>query len=98
MAPQTDSLLNPLDLLTIDAIGLKIELKKQNEKIEYYREENERLHEIIRDFKRNRFGVKSERWESEEQMVFNEAETLCLNPKPDEDDGDDETNKKTGTE
>jgi transposase len=46
------------------------------EKLRILEQENAWLHEQLRELKRARFGAKSERWESEEQMkmTFNEVE------------------------
>ena len=54
--------------------SLKIQVKIEQEKNKNYAEEVERLHEMLAKLKRSKFGVKSERWESDEQMVFNEVE------------------------
>lgn len=62
--------------------SLKINAKNDQQKIKYYEEEVERLHEMLAELKRSKFGVKSERWESDEQMVFNEVEFFSKQPEP----------------
>ena len=57
-------------------------IKGQEEKIKYYAEENERLQEVLSSLKRTKYGKKSERYESQEQMVFNETEVFAKNLKP----------------
>lgn len=52
------------------------------EKVKLYEEEVERLQEMLNELKRSKYGKKSERYESPEQMVFNEAELLAKNLKP----------------
>ena len=47
-------------------------------------DENNRLHEIIADFKRHRFGKRSERHVSAEQLVFDEAEAIASQAKAEE--------------
>jgi len=76
--------------LRTEADGLRAKSAHDQERIALYEEELSHLREIIRDFKRHRFGTKSERWESTEQLVFNEAEVLAANDKPEnpEDDTD----------
>lgn len=60
---------------------LKIQKLNDAEKIKTLSEEISWLHEQIKELSRNRFGKKSERWESQEQLKFNEAE--CESIKPD---------------
>ncbi len=54
----------------------------------YLKSEMEKLTELYLELKRERFGKKSEKWESKEQavMIFNEAEIYALKPDPLEDD------------
>jgi transposase len=68
--------------------ALSAKSQQQEEIAKHYESENSRLHEIIRELKRLKFGTKSERWETEEQLVllFNEAEVEAA--KPDEDSAD----------
>jgi transposase len=60
------------------------EVLREREKKELYAEEINRLHEIIADFKRHRFGKRSERYVSAEQLVFDEAEALASRAAADE--------------
>ena len=81
---------------------LKFQIKLEQEKNKLYADEVERLHEMLNSLKRSKYGKKSERYESQEQMVFNEAEVLANNLKPDlseeiiidSDKEDDDNNKK----
>jgi len=57
------------------------QIKNKDEKIKFYEEENERLHEMLNGLKRSKYGKKSERYESSEQLLFNEAEVLTKNYK-----------------
>ncbi|MGZ3796967.1 MAG: IS66 family transposase [Pseudobdellovibrionaceae bacterium] len=59
-------------------------LKQEQEKNKNYEDEVSRLHEIIAGLKRAQFGKKSERWESSEQLCFNEAEFYIKNAKPED--------------
>ena len=61
--------------------GLKNLVAQKDEKIVHYQEEVNRLLEIIREMKRQRFGPRKERWESQEQAcLFNEAEAESRKP------------------
>ena len=71
-----------LETLKSENQGLKLQLKSDQEKIKYYEEEVERLNEMLSSLTRSKYGKKSERYESQEQMVFNEAEVLTKNLKP----------------
>lgn len=90
MLQETSSLFSKLERLEFEVSDLKLRSEKDQEKLKYYEEEVTRLSELLLDFKRYRFGTKSERWESSEQMVFNEAEALSLKP-PGPGDTDNET-------
>ena len=72
--------------LKIENQSLKIQVKIEQEKNKNYAEEVERLHEMLAELKRSKFGVKSERWETDEQMVFNEVEFFSKQPEPASDD------------
>jgi len=61
-------------------------LEKKDERLSLYEEENERLREIIAGLKRAQFGRKSERWESDEQLCFNEVELFAKQPEPSDED------------
>ena len=66
--------------------GLKNLVAQKDEKIVHYQEEVNRLLEIIREMKRQRFGPRKERWESQEQAcLFNEAEAESRKPEGPED-------------
>jgi transposase len=56
----------------------------EREKKEIYAEEINRLNELLLDFKRHRFGKRSETYVSAEQLVFDEAEALASQAKAEE--------------
>lgn len=62
--------------------GFEALIKSKDEKIAQYESEIERLQEIMLSLKRQVFGPKSERWQSEEQgvLLFNEAEVEASKP------------------
>lgn len=80
---QQEVFFSEIESLKSEIDGLKLLQKSKDEKIQFYEEENQRLTEIVNGLKRSKFGKKSERYESQEQMVFNEAEVLAKNLKPD---------------
>ena len=88
---------SPVEVLVNEVEGLKLALTREREIKRHYESENSRLLEIIRDFKRQRFGPRSERWESQEQLVFNEAETLAKMARPESDDDEDRVEVKAHT-
>jgi len=93
MLPKTESIFSENENLKIENHGLRSQLEKDREKLKIYEEEVSRLHEMLRDLKRGNFGKKSERWESSEQLVFNEAEVESRKPDP---LGEDESEIKVG--
>src|SRR5580704_16211580 len=88
MLTETGSLFPKLESLELEIKDLRIRSEKDQEKLKHYEEENSRLMEMLLDLKRNRFGQKSERWESSEQMIFNEVEALAAKSDPADDDDD----------
>lgn len=65
--------------------GALLQIEKKDHQLKHYESEVERLHEMLRDFKRMKFGPKTERWESEDQITFfNEAEMESKNPEVEE--------------
>lgn len=71
----SNPLFNEQIALQIENEGLKKLIAKKEEKLAEYESETDRLLEMIRELKRQRFGPRKERWESEEQAcLFNEAE------------------------
>lgn len=89
MLPKTESIFSEYEDLKNKVNGLELRIEKVQQEKNLYAEENSRLLEIIRDLKRSKFGTKSERWESAEQLVFNEAEVESRKPDP-QGEGDDE--------
>lgn len=73
----------PSDINNYEALqGALLQLKQNEELIENYKKENSWLHEQLATLKRAKFGRKSERWEAEEQQVFNEIELESKKPDP----------------
>lgn len=68
--------------LIFENISLRSQVETKDVLLKNYEEEISRLNEIVRDLQRSKFGKKSERWESSEQLVFNEAEAESLKPDP----------------
>ena len=68
------------DLIAEKLQGALLRIEQDQEKLKIYEEEISRLQEMLADLKRHRFGKKSERWESAEQLVFNEAEVESRKP------------------
>jgi transposase len=97
MLTSSESIFTENENLKIENQGLLALVEKEREVKKLYEEENTRLLEIIRDFKRGKFGKKSERWESSEQMVFNEAEALSRKPDPLGEDDEQEVSVKAHT-
>ena len=62
--------------------------RRSEEKNKFLSDENTWLREQLAELKRNRFGKKSERWESGEQLVLNEAEVESKKPGFDEEESD----------
>jgi transposase len=90
MLPSAESLFSEYETLKTKVVGLELQLEQEREAKQFYQDEINRLQELLLEFKRHRFGKKSERWESSEQLVFNEAEVESRKPDPNGDDGADE--------
>ncbi|MDA4131762.1 MAG: IS66 family transposase [Thaumarchaeota archaeon] len=71
-----ESLFSELQTAQTEVSGLKSLLLRKDERIGFYEQEVEHLKEVILSLRRQAFGPKKERWESEEQgvLIFNEAE------------------------
>jgi transposase len=87
MLTSSEFLLTELEDLKAESHGLRLLLDKTKLT---YEEEISRLLEMIRDLKRSKFGKKSERWETEEQLVFNEAEVESRKPEEMAEDDDEQ--------
>ena len=71
----SDSLLSEFETLQLKHESLRVRSENDQEKIKLLQKEVDWLKEQIAGFKRDKFGKKSERWESQEQVcLFNEAE------------------------
>lgn len=102
----SETLFTEIENLKIKISGLEFEVEKEREAKKIYEAEISQLQEMLRDLKRSKFGKKSERWESDEQLrlVFNEAEVESQKPDPlgDEEEQEEEievrayTKKKRG--
>lgn len=79
---QQEIFFTEVEVLKSEVQGLKLQRKSDQEKLKLYEEEIERLNEMLNGLKRSKYGKKSERYESQEQMIFNEAEVLAKNLKP----------------
>lgn len=77
--------------------NLKNELKISEAKVNFLTEEVSNLKEMLLELKRNRFGTKSERWQSEEQLVFNEAEIESKKPEEELEPSDEKIEIKAHT-
>jgi transposase len=75
---QSDSLFTELEALRSRNTGLGLAIKARDEKLAHYEVENERLREMVIKMKKEAFGPRKERWETEERgrLEFNEAEAL----------------------
>jgi transposase len=80
-----DSFFDPTENVKAENEDLKIQTTRQEERIKFLSEENTWLREQLAELRRDKFGKKSERWESQEQLVFNEAEIESKKPDNDED-------------
>lgn len=91
MLPPIEYIFTENETLKIENQSLRSLVDQERESKRIYADEITRLHEMLAELKRMKFGKKSERWESEEQLVFNEAEVESRKPDP---HGDDEVEIK----
>lgn len=82
MLPSMESIFTANENLQIENRGLRFQVEQKDLLLKNYEEEVSRLNEMLLDLKRSKFGKKSERWESSEQLVFNEAEVESRKPDP----------------
>lgn len=85
MLVTSESIFSENENLRNENLGLRNQLEKERDLQKFYESEISSLKEMLRDIQRSKFGKKSERWESEEQLVFNEAEVESRRPDPAED-------------
>jgi len=84
-----ESIFPPEKILQEQLEGARVLLGKKDELIQQYQQQVNWLTEQLNSLKRGKFGTKSERWESQEQMLLlNEAELESCNPNPEKDDED----------
>jgi len=106
----SETLFSNTESFQVDYESLKAQITREQEKNKFLNDENSWLREQLNALKRSRFGTKSERWESSEQLLFNEVEVESAKPDSTEetehdgeleskaeDKGSSETEKKTGT-
>jgi transposase len=74
--------------LHVSTAGAECQVENLRIEIGYLKDENTWLREQLASLKRAQFGKKSERWESAEQLTFNEVEVESKKPGPDEEDPD----------
>jgi transposase len=84
MLMTSESIFSEIENLKVEVSGLRLQVEKEREEKRIYADENNRLHEMLLEMKRFRFGKSSERWESDEQLVFNEAEVESRKPGTDD--------------
>ncbi len=80
------SLISSEQEMALRIAELEALLLKKDEKLKTYEQENNWLREQLNGLKRNQFGAKSERWETQEQLKFNEAEVESQSPIPEKED------------
>lgn len=81
------ALFSEVELLRVENQSLKTAIGNEQLKVIHYDEEVSRLNEIIRKLKREAFGPRKERWESEEQiLLFNETEDESEKQEPKEEE------------
>jgi len=72
--------------MALRIVELEKLLLKEMEKNKSYEGQVSWLTEQLRTLKRHQYGSKSERWESQEQLKFNEAEVEARSPIPEKED------------
>lgn len=77
-----ESLFSLSENFQIEIASLKNQICREQEKNKFLESEKSWLLEQLKELKRNRFGKKSERWESAEQLTFNEVEVESKKPDP----------------
>ena len=82
MLPSMKSIFSENEDLKIKLSSLQLQTETKDVMLKNYEQEISRLNEIVRDLQRSKFGKKSERWESSEQLVFNEAEAQSQKSDP----------------
>jgi len=80
MLPSRESIFSEFENLKIQFNSLHSQAETKDVLLRNYEQEISRLNEIVRDLQRSKFGKRSERWESSEQLVFNEAEVESRKP------------------
>lgn len=92
-----DTFFDPAENLAVEVEELKVQVSREQVRVKFLSDENTWLREQIKDLTRNKFGKKSERWETEEQRrLFDEAE--MESKKPDFSGGDEDSIPETKVE
>ncbi len=88
-----DTLFTEAEAMRAKAEGLEVALRMSEERNRHYEEELEYLRELLIKLKKQAFGPRSERWETEEQglLLLNEAEMEAAKPEPEEDFSEDQS-------
>ncbi len=93
-----EQLFSENEFLRSEVEGLKAQVAAGEERLKHFAGEIDRLQEMLREFKRQAFGRKSERWESPEQgCLFNEAEALAMKPEDASDDSEEGNESEVAT-
>lgn len=79
-----EDLINEIRILRAENVCLGVHLTRANERVENLEKDNQYLNEVTAKLRRGVYVPSKERWESQEQMVFNEAEVEAKNAKPDD--------------
>ena len=92
MSFASESFFSEFESLRMEHAAIRLRAERAEAKNVYLENEILWLKEQIAELKRERFGKKSERWESPEQgCLFNEAEVESKKPSGDSDEGTEET-------
>ena len=86
----TENLFSENETLKVENQDLRMRSSLAEIRLKNAQHEIDHLHEQLRALQRNRFGKKSERYETPEQgLLFNEVEVLAGMPAPDEESSED---------
>lgn len=84
---KSETIFSEFENLQIQVSDLRVKSVRDDEKLKNYEQQINWLTEQLNSLKRGQFGSKSERWETEEQMLLiNEAELESRNPDHDQDE------------
>ncbi len=83
---KSESLFSSEQEMALRIAELEALLSKKDEKLKNYEQENSWLREQLSGLKRSQYATSSERWESQEQLKFNETEVEARSPVPEKED------------